>query len=331
MREVVIGQSLHADAVRHLAEQLGSDYRVIDRGAAPLPDLLQALESAEYLITQIYTSTMGEHAGRLRLLHAQGSGTDGIDRQALPAGCYLANVYEHEVAIAEYVFMAMLALSRDLLSLDAGLRRGDMGPAGHYGGPMRGEVFGTTLAIIGYGRIGREVARRARVFGQRVLAIKSRPDPALAALDGLIFLGGPSDIPRVAAEADYLVVSAPLTAETEGLIGAEVIARMKPTAFLINVGRGPIVAEEPLYRALRDRRIAGAALDVWYTYPPVGQLAPPSRYPFQTLSNVIMTPHIAGWTHGTVNRRMEFIAANIERVARGEPPLNLVARAASGG
>lgn len=327
MHDVVIGQSLHAAAVQHLATQLGSDFRVVDRGSAPLPELAQALSRAEYLITQLYTAPMGEHARGLRLLHAQGSGTDGIDRRALPPGCYLANVYEHEVAIAEYIYLAMLALSRDLLTLDAGLRRGDMGPAGHYGGPMRGELFGTTLTIIGYGRIGREVARRAKVFGQRVLAIKSHPDPALAEQDGLAFLGGPSEIPSVVAEADYVVVSAPLTAETEGLIGASVIARMKPTAYLINVGRGPIVAEEPLYRALRDRRIAGAALDVWYTYPPVGELAPPSRYPFQTLSNVIMTPHIAGWTHGTVNRRMEFIAANIQRVARGEPPLNLVARA----
>lgn len=324
MPNVVIGQALHPEAIAELERGLGPGYTVVDRGSAPLSELLRALESADYLITQQFTPRMGEHARNLKLLHAQGSGTDGIARAALPKGCFLANVYEHEVAIAEYIYMAMLALSRDLLNLDAGLRRGDMGPAGHYGGPMRGEIFGTTLAIVGYGRIGREVARRAKVFGQRVLAIKGHPEPGLAERDGLDFLGGPADLHAVLPRADYVAVATPLTPETTDLIGAPEIALMKPTAFLINVGRGPVVAEEPLYRALRDRKIAGAALDVWYTYPPVGQLGQPGRHPFQTLSNVIMTPHIAGWTHGTVERRMAFIAANIKRVESGEEPLSRV-------
>ncbi|HEX5415561.1 MAG TPA: 2-hydroxyacid dehydrogenase [Chloroflexota bacterium] len=324
MPNVVIGQALHPEAIAELQRGLGPDYNVIDRGSAPLPELLKALESADYVITQSFTPQMGEHARKLKLLHAQGSGTDGIARAALPQGAYVANVYEHEVAIAEYIYLAMLALSRDLLNLDAGLRRGDMGPAGHYGGPMRGELYGTTVAIIGYGRIGREVAKRAKVFGQRVLAIKGHPEAGLAERDGLAFLGGPSDLATVLPRADYVVVATPLTPETTGLIGAREIALMKPTAFLINVGRGPVVAEEPLYRALRDRKIAGAALDVWYTYPPVGQLGQPSNFPFQSLSNVIMTPHIAGWTHGTVNRRMAFIAENIKRVESGHEPISRV-------
>jgi phosphoglycerate dehydrogenase-like enzyme len=324
MPNVVIGQALHPEAIAALERELGAGYTVVDRGSAPLPDLVKALESADYLITQLFTVEMGKHAPNLKLLHAQGSGTDGIARAAVPRGCFLANVYEHEVAIAEYIYMAMLALSRDLLNLDAGLRRGDMGPAGHYGGPMRGEVFGTDLAIVGYGRIGREVAKRAKVFGQRVHAVKGRPEPGLAERDGLAFLGGPADLPAILPRADYVVVATPLTPETAGLIGAREIALMKPSAFLINVGRGPVVEEEPLYRALRDRKIAGAALDVWYTYPPVGQLGQPARHPFQTLSNVIVTPHIAGWTHGTVGRRMAFIAENIKRVESGREPASRV-------
>lgn len=326
MKDVVICQALHPQAVARLQDDLGPSYRVVDRGTAPQPDLLAALESAEYAVSQLFTAEMGQHAPGLHLLQAQGSGTDGVDRRALPPGCWLCNVYEHDVAIAEYVFMAMLALSRDLLALDAGLRRGDMGPAGHYGGPMRREISGTTIGIVGYGRIGREVARRGQCFGQRVLAIKNHPDPALAGKDGLDFLGGPSDLPWLLRESDYVVISVPLTPETEGMIGSKEIAAMKPTAYLINVGRGPVVDEKVLYEALRDHRIAGAALDVWYTYPPVGQLGQPSRFPFQTLPNVIMTPHIAGWTYGTVWRRVDFMAENIQRVDRGETPLNVVAR-----
>lgn len=326
MYRLVIAQSLHQQGIQRLVDGLGSEYQIIDRGAASHEDLYAALETAEFAIGQIFTAEMGRHAPRLRLLHAQGSGTDGIDRRALPAGCYLANVYEHDVAIAEYIFMAMTALSRGLLTLDAGLRRGDMGPAGHYGGAEQMELFGSTVLIVGYGRIGRETARRAQAFGMRVMAIKGHPDPSLAEQDRLAFLGGPSDIPKVIGEADFVVVSAPLTTETESLIDAEAIARMKPSAFLVNVGRGPVVAEAPLYHALRDRKIAGAALDVWYTYPPVGTLSQPGNYPFQALSNVIMTPHIAGWTSGTVGRRMAVIVDNVKRVTRGEPPINLVAR-----
>lgn len=327
MPNVVICQALHSDAIERLSADLGPSYRVIDRGNAPRRDLMASLETAEYAVSQLFTPEMGQHARGLKLLHAQGSGTDGIDRAALPPGCWLANVYEHDVAIAEYVFMVMLALSRDLLALDAGLRRGDMGPAGHYGGPMRGEISGSTIGIVGYGRIGREVAKRARCFGQRVLAIKGHPDAAVAARDDLARLGGPEDLPALMKESDFVVVSVPLTPDTQGLIGEREIQLMKPSAFLINVGRGPVVDEGALFRALRDHRIAGAALDVWYTYPPVGRLGQPSRYPFQTLANVIMTPHIAGWTHGTVDRRMDFIARNVERVARGEEPLNVVTRA----
>jgi phosphoglycerate dehydrogenase-like enzyme len=326
MYDLVIIQALHEQGVKRLVDGLGPGFRVIERGQSPLPELLTSLETADFAVSQLFTPEMGWHAPRLRLLHAQGSGTDDVNRAALPRGCYLSNVYEHDVAIAEYVFGAMIALSRDFLGLDAGLRRGDMGPAGHYGGPERPELHGSTVGIVGYGRIGREVARRCQVFGQRVVAVKGHPDPELATRDGLAFLGGPADVTRIAAESDYLVVCAPLNAETDGLVSADAIAAMKSSAYIINVGRGRVVAEEPLYQALRDRRIAGAAIDVWYTYPPVGQVGQPSRFPFQTLSNVLMTPHIAGWTSGTVGRRMSFIVENIRRVIRGEEPKNVVAR-----
>jgi phosphoglycerate dehydrogenase-like enzyme len=97
---------------------------------------------------------------------------------------------------------------------------------------------------------------------------------------------------------------------------------MRPDAYLINVARGPVVDEQALYTALRERRIAGAAIDVWYEYPPDGR-GYGSRFPFQELDNVIMTPHVSGWTEGTV-RRLEVAATNIRRVAGGLPPLNVV-------
>ena len=99
---------------------------------------------------------------------------------------------------------------------------------------------------------------------------------------------------------------------------------MKPTAVLVNVARAEIVDEDALYRALADERLGGAALDVWYRYPREAGPTPPARRPFHELANVLMTPHVSGWTEGMLDARAKLIAENIERTARGEPPLNLI-------
>jgi phosphoglycerate dehydrogenase-like enzyme len=120
-------------------------------------------------------------------------------------------------------------------------------------------------------------------------------------------------------------VTSPLTPATRGLLGARELAQMKRTAVLVNVARAEIVDEDALYQALRDGIIAGAILDVWYRYPTGPGPTLPSRLPFQELGNVLMTPHVSGWTEGMLEARADVIAENIRRAARGEPPLNLVA------
>ncbi|MGO4430723.1 NAD(P)-dependent oxidoreductase, partial [Streptomyces sp. MCAF7] len=124
--------------------------------------------------------------------------------------------------------------------------------------------------------------------------------------------------------SDVVVVSAPLTPETTGLIGAAELSRMRPSAVLVNVGRGLVVDEDALYRALSERAIGGAALDVWYRYPAGGHSAAPGNHPFETLDNVLMTPHSSGLTRETFARRADDIAANIGRLAAGEPLHNVV-------
>ena len=124
--------------------------------------------------------------------------------------------------------------------------------------------------------------------------------------------------------ADYLAITLPLTPETRGLIGAAELGLMKPTAVLVNVARAQIVDEDALYAALAEKRLAGAALDVWYRYPSAPGPAFPSRRPFHELPNVLMTPHVSGWTDGMMEARASLIAGNIRRVARGEPPESIV-------
>lgn len=147
---------------------------------------------------------------------------------------------------------------------------------------------------------------------------------AVPAALGLADLGAMADLPRLLAEADFVVLAVPLDPSTTGLIGAAELAAMKPTAFLVNVARGEVVAEAALYEALRDGRIAGAAIDTWYRYPEAGEPLRPSAFPFHELPNAILTPHIAGWTEGTFRQRWVTIAENLRRLGTGEPFLNVV-------
>lgn len=326
MFRVVISQSLPPMAVNLLRELLGQDVEVVEAGGRPLEELLAALQTAGAMIGQTFTPAMGQAGAGLRLVQAQGAGTDGIDRAALPPGCAVANCYEHDISIAEFIIGMALAASRDIVLFDRNLRaRADFSPSGFYGGIPRREVRGRSMGIVGYGRIGRETARLARALGMTVLATKGRPDPALAEQDGLAWLGGPDQLDELLERSDFVVVCTPLTDATRGLIGPAQFARMKPDAYLINIARGPVVDEAALYQALHSRRIAGAAIDVWYNHPGSSAFGRPGNFDFEALDNLVMTPHVAGWTEGTVSRRVEVMADNIRRVAAGETPRNLVA------
>jgi phosphoglycerate dehydrogenase-like enzyme len=138
------------------------------------------------------------------------------------------------------------------------------------------------------------------------------------------FLDGPESTDDVIRRSDYVLISMPATPDTVGLMDRRRLGLMKPTAFLINVARAEIVDENALYEALAERSIAGAGLDVWYRYPRAAGATPPATRPFHDLPNVLMTPHVSGWTDGMLDARAKLIAENIRRVVHDETPLNLV-------
>jgi len=291
--------------------------------------VVSKLAGVDVLVTMAFTREMGAAAGRLKLVQVPGAGLDRIDRAALPAGARLANVHGHETGIAEFVLGAMLALTRGMLRVDAALRRGVWESQWAVGTPPPKpwpELAGTTAGILGYGRIGRCVARRARAFDMDVLAI--RRDVARSAGDECARVGGMEMLDEVLRRADYLVITLPLTPETRGLINRGRLEAMKRTAVVVNVSRAEIVDEAALYRALAEGRLAGAALDVWYRYPTSAAPTLPAHQPFHELPNVLMTPHVSGWTEGMLEARARLIAENIRRAARGEPPVNEIAPAA---
>src|SRR6059036_2425569 len=272
--------------------------------------IVSRLSDVDVLVTLAFTREMAAATRRLKLVQVPGAGLDRIDRSALPDGTWLANAYGHETGIAEYVIGAMLALARDLTRIDAALRRGSWESQWAVGAPAPPawpELAGKTLGILGYGRIGQAVAHRARAFKMTILPFR-RGD----ALD------------EVLRQADYLAITLSLNETTRGLIGARELALMKPTAVLVNVARAQIVDEDALYHALARKTIAGAALDVWYRYPTATGPTFPSRQLFHELTNVLMTPHLSGWTEGMLEARAKVIAENIGRVTRGEPPVNLI-------
>jgi phosphoglycerate dehydrogenase-like enzyme len=283
------------------------------------------LADADAMISMNWARNM-PLAPKLRLLHLPGAGTDDIAFDTVPAQATVCNVFEHEIGIAEYVLSAMLQSVIGIPRMDAALRRGEW-YGSHLAGPRHGELYGQTVGIVGYGRIGREVAARARAFGMNILACSRTP----RAGDGLVERVEPMEkLDAMLAQSDFVLLAIPLESSTAGLIGGERIAKMKPSAFLINVARGALIDEIALYEACRDRRIGGAAIDTWYRYPAQGEVrGEPSSLPFRDLDNVIMTPHGSGWTEGLRPRRCRLIAQNLDRLARGEPLVNVVRQPAA--
>jgi phosphoglycerate dehydrogenase-like enzyme len=288
--------------------------------------IIPKLAEVDVLVTMGFSGEMARAAPRLKLVQVPGAGLDRIDRTALRPETWLANVYGHETGIAEYVFGAMLALTRSFARLDGKLRRGEWESQWAIGvpaPPLWPELAGKTLGILGYGHIGQALARRARGFDMEVRAIRRQSQEP--APEGLALLGGPEQLDEVLRRADYLAITVSLSATTRNLIGERELRLMKPSAFLINVARAEVVDEQALYRALANKQIAGAALDVWWRYPTSPKPTLPANCPFHELDNVLMTPHVSGLTQGMLDTRSKLIAENIDRIARGERPLNLVA------
>jgi phosphoglycerate dehydrogenase-like enzyme len=178
------------------------------------------------------------------------------------------------------------------------------------------ELHGHTLGIVGYGAIGRVAAERARAFGMRILALRRHPEKCLD--DPLVDRAyAPDQLIELIAESDYILAAAPLTPETRGLIGAAEFAAMKPGAVLINLGRGPVVVEDQLVRALREHRIRGAVLDVFDEEPL------PAGHPLWNLDNVLLSPHTADHTSTWLQEAVELFLENYRRFATGEPLLNV--------
>lgn len=287
----------------------------------------EALPGQDVFVSAVLKKEWAANAVGLKAILLAAAGYEKIDSSAVPQGCVVANAYEHEAPIAEWVMATAVMLDHEILKADRTLRANDWGMWIFRRPPYR-ELYGRTMGVIGLGHIGRRVLELARAYQMRTVAVSRRAISAAEAKRlGLAWANGMAGLPALLAESDFVVVATPLLKETRGLIGEAQLSQMKPTAYIINPARGPIIEEEALYLALKDRRIGGAAIDVWWQYPnsPAEDAStPPSRFPFRELDNIIMTPHISGGTLGTSARRARVVAGNIDRLHRGEPLVNVV-------
>jgi phosphoglycerate dehydrogenase-like enzyme len=276
---------------------------------------LPLVREAEFLVlhpAEISVDLL-QKAKRLRLVQLLTAGYDKIDlRLTGQLGVPVAtNGGANAWAVAEHTIALLLALYKRLVHCDRAVREG------RWRQPVSGfntfEVAGKTVGLIGAGNIGRKVARRLAAFEARVLYYDVVPAPDIEKELGARRVS----LEELLREADIFTLHLPLMRETRGLIGRQQLAMMKPTAVLLNTSRGAVVDEQALIEALREKRIAGAGLDVFHKEP----ISPDN--PLLGLENVVLSPHTAGHAYEGWFRRSRFAWENIQRVAAGQPPLSL--------
>ena len=192
----------------------------------------------------------------------------------------------------------------------------------YFSRPVRGEVAGKVVGLVGLGHIGAAIARRAKAFDMTVMAITASQRESAPDVD---WLATADRLGEMLAAADFVVLACPLTEQTRGMLAMPQFRQMKNTALLVNVARAEIAREEDLFEALRDGVIGGAVIDAWYRYPSSkNDRVAPGNSPFEMLPNVLMTPHSAAWTDELWQRRCAVFASNVERLRAGQPLLNVV-------
>jgi phosphoglycerate dehydrogenase-like enzyme len=268
-------------------------------------EIRQHVNKMEVLVTHYRISDeLLKQAKNLKWIQSMSSGVNYIlNRPSLRKEVIITSTRGiHGPQMSEMAFLLMLALNR---RFDQVIRNQEQRIWERWPGRL---LYQKKVGIFGIGVIGEEIARKCKAFGMTVFGI----DIVKRKIDSVDFFFGPGELPRVAAEVDYLILVAPSTPETQKIVGSKVLSSMKPSAFLINIARGELVDEEALIQALETGKIAGAALDTL----PIEPL--PKDHPLWGTKNVIITPHVGGMSDIYKDQIMPIIEENLRRFLRGE-------------
>jgi len=272
-----------------------------------------------------------EQAQNLKLIHTLGHGIDfilneGIQEELIKRGILVAKANPAAINIPEFVIMCMIALSRRVFLMHEALafhgswsqeRKKD-----RMKGSLGGELFGSTLGLVGFGAIGKEVYKRAKAFEMRINVCVLHPERVPRDQYELELVCGLDDIDKLLSNSRYVVLSLPLTPKSYHLMNGERFSMMQDGSYLINISRGGIIDERALYQVLRSGKLAGAGLDVWEIEEKGLNGGYPTEYPLHNF-NVIMTPHYSGATKESRERALINIGENLRRFIKGEQLLGL--------
>ena len=311
MQRVLLTDPIDASG-EELLRARGAEVVLAPEGSSATVKRLAA-EADGVIIRSKLPDDIFEAAPRVRAVTIHGTGIDLVPLASANArGVLVANLPgSNAQSVAEYCVLAMLMLARNIAAINAAMHTRPWDEARRLAAPAR-EITGLTVGIVGVGAIGRRVAQIcARGFGMRVLGNQRRMDRLPPEAQG-------TDLDDLVAQSDFIVIACPLNPQTHHLFNAARLGAMKSSAWLINVGRGPVIDEAALIDALKNRRIAGAMLDVYEHY------RIEAGHPLLALDNVLLTPHLAGSTRESRARASVRAADETLRMLAGEKPLNLV-------
>jgi phosphoglycerate dehydrogenase-like enzyme len=286
--------------------------------ARDMETYLAHLTDCEILITWTLKAEHHKLCRKLKYLHSPMAGvTQMMFPSLVNSDTIITNATTvHAVVVAEQTLALMFAIARRIPSSVHYQDQRTWGQMDYWVRPlMPTELSGTTLGLVGFGQIGQELATRCRALGMRIVAMKKDTSRGGDLADKVY---GLNQLDALLAESDYLVICAPDTPENIGMIGAPQLARMKPSAVLLNVARGALVKTDDLIAALRSGTIAGAGLDVTDPEPL------PTDHPLWSAPNVLISPHLGGCTDRFWHRQMALLRDNLRRYLSGQPLLNLV-------
>jgi phosphoglycerate dehydrogenase-like enzyme len=286
--------------------------------------LLDLAPEADVAVGYKFSQAFLEKAVRLKHIQVPWTGSETLDFDLLKKypNITVSNSHSNSLAIAEHAVALLMAATKRITYSDIYMRKGDWTP--RYETDNGFWVTGKTLGVIGYGAIGKKVAKMVKSgFRMKILAIKRNPENT--DFDDIYdYLGGPENLSYVLKESDFILIALPLTEETKGLIGSDELKLMKRTAILVNISRGSIIDEKALYNHLKSKNIFACGSDVWYNYPkdrknPVDIF---QNYPFEELENLVMTPHAAFKVSDREKTFAEDIITNILLISQNKKPFN---------
>jgi phosphoglycerate dehydrogenase-like enzyme len=315
----------YPDELVKIFKTIIGDQAEVVQSERSVESMLEFGDDAEIVASVIVPGDYILKSSNLRMIQTFGAGIDRVDLDAVRnrGDIIVCNNHVNSAEVAEFTISLLFAVAKNLIPSDRELRTGNW--IHRWGGPVPNiEIRGKKVLIIGFGHIGVDIAKRLKSFDVSITAAtRSGTSSNADHVDQVVSI---DEIKQNVEDADFVILSLPLTDESSGLVDKEFLSWMKSTSILVNISRAQIVDEQALYEALKEKRIHGAGIDVWWRYPSEwrGTANPPSEIPFHELDNIVISPHRAAYSEPVERELFLFAAKNILRFINGETPLNIV-------